>query len=80
MQNDCAEDVMAIPDISAEESQDLPRILESVADEATSSFCGASGGQAGGAGTGVDPLLLSRAVEEDCPSLLKLKVILFRQM
>lgn len=69
-----AEDILAIPDISAEESQDLPRILESMADDATSSFCGAGGGQAGWTGAGVDPLLLSRAVEEDCPPLLKLKV------
>jgi len=68
------DDIMSIPDISAEESHDLPRILNSVADEATSSFCGAGGGHLGGAVAALDPLLLSRALEEACTPLLKLKV------
>lgn len=63
-----ADDVLAIEDISVEESEDLPKILDPLVSEAALAF-------ASGSGTPSLPAeALSEAVEKSTPALWKLKV------
>ena len=64
-----AGDLLAIQDISVEESEDLPRILEPLVQEAAATLAGSKAGK-----DAVSPQLLARAIAEAAPGLAKLQV------
>jgi hypothetical protein len=68
-----AADVLAIRDISVEESDDLPSVLEPLVEDAASAVLGRERGDAGGEGPAARELLLE-AVKAAAPALLKLQV------
>lgn len=66
-----AEDLLALPDISMEESEDLPRILAPLADDAAGAALGRAGA---GAGAAPSRAQLLAALEARAPALLRLRV------
>ena len=66
-----ADDVLAISDISVEASDDLPRILDPLANESAVMFAGTESKPATGS---IDAKALVAAIEQSAPALLKLKV------